>query len=106
MSRAAALITVMAVCTVFLRALPFIVMPENRAVPAFITFLGRYLPPAMIGMLVIYCLKETDFSNPPYGSAELISVIAVIWLQKLKHNSLLSIGGGTLIYMILIRIMH
>lgn len=105
MNRAAALIAVMAVCTVCLRALPFLLMPENRETPAFVIFLGNYLPPAMIAMLVVYCLKDTDLSAPAYGTAELISVIAVILLQKLKHNSLLSIGGGTIIYMILIRIL-
>ncbi|MDO5109537.1 MAG: AzlD domain-containing protein [Erysipelotrichaceae bacterium] len=105
MNHAAALIAVMAVCTVLLRALPFLLMPDSRETPEFILFLGSYLPPAMIAMLVVYCLKDMDFSAAGHGVPEFLSVISVMILQKWKHNSLVSIGGGTILYMILIRIL-
>lgn len=105
MNRAAALIAVMAVCTIALRALPFVLLPENRRTPEFILFLGRTLPPAMIAMLVVYCLKDVDVMSSPHGLPEMLAVIAVCMLQKWKHSSLISIGGGTLLYMILVRVL-
>lgn len=105
MNRAALLIAVMALCTAALRALPFLFMPEKKETPELIVFLGEHLPPAMIAMLCVYCLRSTDLKGPSHGIPELISVIAVCLLQKWKHSSLISVGGGTLLYMILIRIL-
>ena len=99
--RSAVLIAVMAIVTILLRFLPFIVFRKNT--PAYISYLGKVLPQAIIGMLVIYCLKDVTFSAAPYGIPELIAVLAVIGMQVWKRNSLVSILSGTAIYMVLIQ---
>ena len=99
--REAVLVAVMAVFTMLLRFLPFIVFRKNT--PPYIAYLGRVLPPAIIGMLVIYCLKDVKLTVRPYGIPELIAVVCVIGLQVFRRNSLLSILGGTIIYMVLVQ---
>ncbi len=101
--RAALLVAVMALVTMLLRFLPFLVF--RRRTPAYITYLGEVLPSAIIGMLVIYCLKDVSFSMKPFGLPELIAAAGVIGIQVLKRNSLVSILSGTALYMILIRFM-
>ena len=100
--RAAVLVAVMAVVTMLLRFLPFLVFRKEP--PAYITYLGKVLPPAIIGMLVIYCLKDVSLTARPYGLPELISVAAVAAVQAWKRNSLVSILTGTVLYMVLIRL--
>lgn len=103
MIRPAALIVAMALTTAFLRFLPFILFSSGRRPPAFITYLGSVLPPAMIAMLVVYCIRDIDFTAYPFGAPELLSAAAVILLQIYKRNSLVSILLGTVLYMFLIR---
>jgi branched-subunit amino acid transport protein AzlD len=83
------------------RFLPFIAFPEKREIPAFVTYLGKMLPTAMMGLLVVYCFKDVSVTSIPFGLPELISVLIIIILHKWKSNVLLSIGGGTAIFMIL-----
>jgi len=90
----------MAVTTWLLRFLPFIIF--RKQTPAYIAYLGKVLPAAIIGMLVIYCLRNISFTKSPFGLPELIAGAAVVILQWKKRNSLLSILCGTGIYMILI----
>ncbi len=97
----AILITAMAVTTAMLRFLPFLVF--RKQTPKYISYLGKVLPPAIIGMLVIYCLKDTSFAAYPFGIPELIAVACVVGVQIWKRNSLISILAGTVIYMILIQ---
>ena len=85
------------------RWLPFWLFPENRRPPAAVTYLGRVLPAAMMGLLVVYCLRGVDFLSAPYGAPELLSVALVAALHLWKGNVLLSIGGGTVLYMILVQ---
>lgn len=92
-----------ACATLLIRALPFILFPAGRKTPKYITYLGKVLPFAIIGMLVVYCLKGIRPASFPYALPELLAVIAVIALHLWKRNTLLSIGGGTLIYMLLIQ---
>ena len=99
--REAVLVAVMAGVTILLRALPFLLF-RNRT-PRYIEYLGKVLPPAIIGMLVIYCLKDVTLRSAPYGLPELISAAAVVGLQAWKRNSLVSILGGTVLYMVLIQ---
>ena len=99
--RSAVLITVMAVVTILLRFLPFLVF--RKETPPYIAYLGKVLPPAIIGMLVIYCLKDVKLTVRPYGIPELIAAVCVIGLQVFRRNSLLSILGGTIIYMVLVQ---
>jgi len=98
--REAVLIAVMALGTALLRFLPFLIF--RKKIPPYITYLGKVLPSAIIGMLVIYCLKDVSLTVAPFGLPELIATVCVVGLQIWKRNSLLSILGGTVIYMVLI----
>ncbi len=99
---AAVLIAVMAIVTMILRFLPFIVFNKNT--PAYISYLGKVLPAALIGMLVIYCLKDVSMLESPHGIPELIAALSVVVLQAWKRNSLISILSGTVIYMLLVQL--
>ena len=99
--RSAVLIAVMAAVTILLRFLPFLVF--RKETPPYIAYLGRVLPPAIIGMLVIYCLKDISPLEHPFGLPELIAAVCVVCAQVIKRNSLVSILAGTVIYMVLIR---
>lgn len=96
---AVALIAVMAFVTAMLRFLPFLVF--RKRTPAYIVYLGSVLPAALIGMLVVYCLKDVQIALAPHGLPELLAAAAVVLLQAWKRNSLLSILAGTLLYMLL-----
>jgi branched-subunit amino acid transport protein AzlD len=85
------------------RFLPFILFPENKETPKFITYLGRVLPAAMMGLLIIYCLRNISIGIKPHGIPELISIASIIILHRWRNNVLLSIGGGTVIYMFLVQ---
>ena len=99
-----AIIAAVAAGTQLTRWLPFCLFPENRQPPAVVLYLGRVLPPAMMGLLVVYCLKYVDFSHSPFGLPEAVSVILVGVLHHWRHNILLSIGGGTAVYMLLVQL--
>ena len=99
--RAAVLVAVMAVVTILLRFLPFVVF--RKETPPYLVYLGKVLPPAIIGMLVIYCLKDVSFLSAPFGIPELVGAASVVALQVWKRNSLISILAGTLIYMVLVQ---
>ena len=101
-SHSAILVAVMSLVTILLRFLPFLVF--RKKVPPCITYLGRVLPPAIIGMLVIYCLKDTVITSAPFGLPELIAGVMVVLLQAWKRNALLSILCGTIVYMLLIQL--
>ena len=101
-SHSALLVAVMSLVTILLRFLPFLVF--RKKVPPCITYLGRVLPPAIIGMLVVYCLKDTVITSAPFGLPELIAGVMVVLLQAWKRNALLSILCGTVIYMLLIQL--
>ena len=94
-------ITVMALTTAALRFLPFLVFTKKT--PPFVVYLGKVLPAALIGMLVVYCLKDVQIASAPHGLPELIAGTSVVLLQVWKRNSLLSILAGTLLYMILVQ---
>lgn len=98
---AAALVAAMSVMTILTRFLPFIVFRKNT--PRYITYLGKVLPPAIIGMLVIYCLKDVSLLAKPFGIPELIAAACVVGLQVWKRNSLISILSGTVVYMVLVQ---
>ena len=101
--KAAILVAAMALVTVMLRFLPFLVFRGKT--PDYIAYLGNVLPPAIIGMLVIYCLKDVSLRAAPFGIPELLAAICVIALQVWWRNSLISILTGTVVYMLLIRVM-
>ena len=99
--RTAALIATMSVVTILLRALPFTVF--RKKTPPYISYLGKVLPPAMIGLLVVYCLKDITLASRPFGIPEIVAAACVVGVQVWKHNSLASILTGTIVYMVLIQ---
>ena len=100
---AIALVAVVSIVTILLRAIPFLVFGNGQKTPKFIVFLSKYLPYAIMGMLVVYCLKGVTILSAPYGIPELLAVAAVVLLHVWKRNTLLSIGGGTVLYMIMVQ---
>jgi len=100
---AAAMIAVIALVTAALRFLPFLIFGENRRTPPLISYLGQVLPYAIMGMLVVYCLKDVTFTRSPFGIPEVIGCAVVALLHIRKRNTLLSIGAGTVCYMLLVQ---
>lgn len=89
--------------TMLTRFLPFILFPAGKPTPKYIQYLGRVLPAAVFGLLVVYCLKDVSVFSGSRGIPELISVAAVIGLHLWKRQMLLSIAGGTVCYMLLVQ---
>jgi branched-subunit amino acid transport protein AzlD len=89
--------------TVTTRFLPFLVFPANKPTPKYIQYLGKMLPSAALGLLVIYCFKDVSFLSGTHGIPELISVAVVVALHLWKRQMLLSIAGGTIAYMLLVQ---
>lgn len=98
------LIAVSALVILATRFLPFLIFGEKHKTPPIIEYLGTVLPCAIMGMLVVYCLKDISFLHSPYGLPELIACAVVAALHVWKRNSLLSIGGGTVCYMLLVQL--
>ena len=96
-------IAVTALVTWALRAFPFLVF-GNKPLPDIVHYLGKILPPAIMTVLVVYCLRETSFIQYPFGIPEIIASFLVIVLQLIRKNMYLSIIAGTVCYMILIRL--
>lgn len=88
--------------TMMTRFLPFLIFPEGKEPPEFIQYLGKVLPYAVIGLLVIYCLKDVPGSGT-YGIPEFLAIVFIVLLHRWKKNILLSIGGGTVFYMLLVQ---
>lgn len=97
------LVTIVALVTILLRFLPFWIFGESRSTPPLITHLGKVLPYAIMGMLVVYCLKEIKLTAAPFGIPELLGCVMVAGLHIWKRNTLMSIGAGTLCYMLLVQ---
>jgi len=98
------IITVVSLGTILTRFLPFLIFPPGRPTPKYIKYLGRVLPSAVFGMLVIYCLKGVNVLTAPYGLPEAIAILVVVGLHLWKKQTLLSIAGGTAVYMILVQL--
>ena len=100
---AALIILTASLVTIGLRFLPFLIFGENRKTPPLISYLGQVLPFAIMGKLVVYCLKDVNFLASPFGIPELIGCAVVALMHIWKRNTLLSIGLGTICYMILVQ---
>ena len=94
---------IISLTTMFIRFLPFILFPENKETPKYVAYLGKVLPYTIISMLVVYCLKDVSFTKASYGLPEAISLAVIIILHLWKNNTFLSIGAGTVIYMLLVQ---
>lgn len=98
------IIAVIALVTMALRVLPFLIFGENRKTPPLVSYLRQVLPYAIMGMLVVYCLKGVSLTAVPFGIPEAIGCAVVVTLHVWKRNTLLSIGAGTVLYMILVQL--
>jgi branched-chain amino acid transport protein azlD len=101
-TKAVIIVAIVAVVTFITRALPFLIFRGNK-IPKPVKYLGDVLPPTIIAILVVYCLKSVNVLSYPFGLPELIACAAVAVLHIIWRNNLLSIGAGTLIYMLLIQ---
>jgi len=101
--RLALAIALMALATALTRFLPFWVFGHGRKPPKAIEYLGRALPPAMLTLLVVYCLRSMNFTTPPFGLSELLACGVVAGLHVWRGNALVSIFGGTVVYMLLVQ---
>lgn len=93
-------ILIIAGITFAIRVAPFVLFGNNKTTPKYIAYIGNYLPPAVMSMLIIYCLRNVDVLNFPFGLPEAIGIITVAMLHIWKRNNLISILAGTAIYMI------
>lgn len=89
--------------TAITRFLPFLLFPADKPTPKYIQYLGKVLPSAVFGLLVIYCLKNVSLFEGSHGIPELVSILVVILLHLWKRQMLLSIAGGTICYMLLVQ---
>ena len=101
--QAIASIGVMAVVTFLTRALPFLLFDHEDHPPKIILYLGHVLPPAIIAMLIIYCLKGVSFVSPAGWVPSLAAGLAAVVLHLWKGNDLISIFGATVLYMVLVQ---
>jgi len=98
-----AAIAVAGACTFATRLVPFAIFGGKREVPETVTRLGKVLPAAIIATLVVYCLKDVSFVSSHHGAPELIAIAVTAALHLWKRSTLLSIGCGTVCYMLLIQ---
>lgn len=98
------IIAAMALATMITRFLPFVLFPAGKETPKYIEYLGKSLPYATMGLLVVYCLKGVSLTSAPFGLPEVLAITGIVLLHNWKRNSLLSIGAGTIFYMILVQV--
>ena len=101
--QALAIVGAVTLGAIITRFLPFLLFPDSKPVPKVVEYLGRTLPAAMMGLLVVYCLRNVDLAAAPHGLPELIALAAVTALHLRKRNVLLSIGVGTALYIALVQ---
>lgn len=98
------IILMVAAVTFLTRLTPFVFFSGGRRTPKVIVYLGSVLPPAIMAVLVVYCLRGTVFTSFPFGLPEMIACVAVVLLHLWKRNTLISILGGTALYMVLVQL--
>lgn len=89
--------------TMTTRFLPFLIFPSDKPTPPYILYLGKVLPYAVMGLLLVYCLRNVSFTQAPHGLAEIISIALIVLLHCWKRSMLISIAGGTICYMFLVQ---
>lgn len=98
-------IVILALMTVLTRALPFLVFPAGKPTPKYIQYLGKALPLAVFGMLVVYCLKDVQWFDGMHGIPEVAGIVAVVLMHLWRRQLFLSMAVGTALYMVLIRVL-
>ena len=98
------MIAVISAVTVLLRFLPFVIFGKSKKTPPFLAYLGRVLPYAIMGMLVVYCLRGVSVTVSPHGIPELVACAVVVLLHVWRRKTLVSILGGTVTYMLLVQL--
>ena len=98
-----AIILAVSLGTQITRWLPFLLFPESKQPPKVVLYLGKVLPPAMMGLLTVYCFKNVTWLSGAHGAPELLASAAVVGLHLWKRNVLFSIAGGTVLYMVLVQ---
>ena len=101
--QAIAAIAVMAAVTFLTRALPFLLFDRGESPPKVVLYLGRVLPPAVIAMLIVYCLRDLSFISAASWVPAVLAGLVTVGLHLWKRNNLLSIFGGTILYMVLVQ---
>lgn len=96
-------VLVAAVVTAALRFAPFLIFGRGRETPKLVLYLGKVLPFAIMGMLVVYCMKDVSFDSAPFGIPEALGCLIVAVLHIWKRNTLLSIAAGTIGYMLMVQ---
>lgn len=97
-------IAILAVVTFMTRALPFLIFSRDKKTPKYIQYLGSVLPLAVFGMLVVYCLKDVEWMQGVHGIPEVLGILATVLIHVWRRQLFLSIATGTIVYMILIRV--
>ena len=97
-------IVLVALTTMATRFTPFLVFRSDRPTPKYLSYLGRALPPAVFGMLVVYCLKGVSFSAPTFALPELIAIVCIVGLHLAFRRMLVSVIGGSAVYLILVNL--
>lgn len=97
-------IAVVALGTVVTRFLPFLIFPAGKPTPKYVQYLGRVLPGAVFGLLIVYCLKNVSILSGSHGIPEAIAIAVVVLLHLWKKQILISVAGGTAVYMLLVQL--
>ena len=90
--------------TMLTRFLPFLIFPAGKPTPKYIRYLGKVLPAAVFGLLIVYCLRNVQITSGSHGLPEFLAIALVVVLHKWKRDMLLSIAGGTVCYMVLVQL--
>lgn len=98
------IVAVASIVTIAIRFLPFIIFPEDKELPGLLVYFSKVLPAAIMGMLVVYCFKNVEVLESPHALPEIIAGLVVIASYIWKKNYLLSIGVGTVLYMVLVQL--
>lgn len=96
-------VAIIVLATMLTRFLPFMLFPAGKPTPKYIQYLGKVLPAAVFGLLVVYCLKDVSIFSGSHGLPELIAIAVIVLLHLWKRQMLLSIAGGTICYMLLVQ---
>ncbi|MFG6147601.1 branched-chain amino acid transporter permease [Halobacillus sp. B23F22_1] len=106
MSQEIVILGIIVLMTMVTRFLPFIIFSSNKPTPDYVQYLGKVLPSAIFGFLVIYCLRDVTFFSGTHGIPEIISLTLTVMIHFWRNNMLLSIAVGTISYMVLIQLLY